>query len=609
VNIDRSNINWLSLQGANIFGSFLLQGGIVDPGGPSVGLHADGVTIGKNLLIRNTRFESGYVNLRGVRIGGSAEFDGSTMVDSPSGLVLNNCNIGRNLFTRNGFDARCKIDMTGTFIGGSFECANATIGDGTVSVEGWQSNIMGHFYCSNSTLLGAVQFNDSLIDGNVDLAGTLVSARDGDAVNFEQTKISGSAFLRNGFIASSEVSFHGADVGGNIEFDGSIVRNIGGTSINCENAHVGSYLLLRDGLKTYGQVVLDGAKVGSDVICSNSTFTGDKTAMTAEALRVGGNFKTVGAVLNGQLWAIGAHLGNSLICNGTRFHGKGGVAIQADGLKAGGFILLRDGFQADGMLDFSGAETVHFALANCTEPVGYDLDLDGARVSDYRDDRPSWPRSLNLVGLRIDSFDHRSPISAEDRLEWLGRLRTFHPQPYALVARVLDESGRHEDAAKISIRQHRLEEQFIDDPATYAVSRLYGIFLGYGYQTWRALCWLGGVVACGALFFRLAWGNELLARTPAPSREEPDSCDSAHRFNSFVYALDLSLPFVNLKQAECWQPKFHCDSGKVLTLDVVFARLRIPACKVVWGYYWVHIIFSWVLITFYVVGLAGMVRG
>jgi hypothetical protein len=116
-----------------------------------------------------------------------------------------------------------------------------------------------------------------------------------------------------------------------------------------------------------------------------------------------------------------------------------GVALDADGVVVGGTAYLRHGFQAEG-----------------------EVRLVNGRVRQLSDDEASWPTPGNL---QLDGFVYTAivagPADAATRLRWLARQppRSFRPQPYEQLAKVLRESGHEDDAIRVLIAKERARWQ------------------------------------------------------------------------------------------------------------------------------------------------------
>jgi hypothetical protein len=131
-------------------------------------------------------------------------------------------------------------------------------------------------------------------------------------------------------------------------------------------------------------------------------------------------------------------------------------------------------------------------------------------------------------------------LPAEQRLAWIRRTHDpYHPQPYEALAAYYRRLGHDEDARTTSLARHRQRRRSLRPPA-----RLWGaiedICTGYGYRTSRALGWLAALTAGTATVFAVHHPRPAMPGGPP--------------FQSLVYALDLILPILDLRQERAYIP-------------------------------------------------------
>jgi hypothetical protein len=163
------------------------------------------------------------------------------------------------------------------------------------------------------------------------------------------------------------------------------------------------------------------------------------------------------------------------------------------------------------------------------------------------DDAPAtWPDQLQLRGCTYDALYERSPVSAGQRLDWLGRdLDGYAPQPYEQLTAVYRRAGREEDARQVAIAKQRARRRTLLAPGK-AGSLLLDVLVNYGYRPWLAGLWLLGLVGAGWWVFDLAHPAHLIASKPANQRPA---------FHAGLYALDLLLPIGDLNYQGAWIPE------------------------------------------------------
>jgi hypothetical protein len=153
--------------------------------------------------------------------------------------------------------------------------------------------------------------------------------------------------------------------------------------------------------------------------------------------------------------------------------------------------------------------------------------------------------------------------------------RGYAPQPYEQLAAVYRRAGRDEDARRVAIEKQRKRRRTLSRPA-----KAWGLVLdrlvGYGYRTWWAARWLLGFLVVGSWVLAAAYPQ---AMTPTrPPNELPE-------FQPAIYALDVLLPIVDLRQQDAWLPH-----GFALW----------------WS--WISILTGWVLTTAVVAALTGILK-
>jgi hypothetical protein len=315
-------------------------------------------------------------------------------------------------------------------------------------------------------------------------------------VSFEGSTILASS-------ADGAVRMIGAHIGGELDCSGATIRNPFGPALYGERLQVAGNISLRasfsaDGDGELGAVRLAGARIGGHLDCSGATIRNPSgpALRAGDHLQVGGKvflragFTAHGAGKLGAVLLAGARIGGELDCSGATIINPSGPALRADFLQAGG-VYLRAGFTTDGVGELG---TVRLVRAR----IGAQLDCSSAVVESRSDPQHRWTLDgLTYTGLPLD------PLS-EGRPGWLDLLRTATPayaaQPYQQLASVYRAAGHDRDVREILIAQRQAQ---LDRGVLTGRERLWaqitGITLGYGYQPWRALLFLLGVVIASAL--------------------------------------------------------------------------------------------------------------
>lgn len=211
------------------------------------------------------------------------------------------------------------------------------------------------------------------------------------SLNAPGIQVDRNLFLRSGFATtgsneSGAVNLLGAYIGGNLEMNGTHLTNTAGPVLNADRLRVDGSVFLRkgfvaDGNSEKGAVHLLGAHIGSNLEMSGARLSNTTgPALNADRLRIGGNillrdgFTGVSAGEKGTVHLLSAHVGGNVEMDGAHLTNTVGPALNADGLQVDGSVYLRAGFVAA-----SGAEkgTVYLLGAR----IDGNLDMDGAQLS------------------------------------------------------------------------------------------------------------------------------------------------------------------------------------------------------------------------------------
>ncbi|MCH8244246.1 MAG: hypothetical protein IH897_16790, partial [Planctomycetes bacterium] len=363
-------------------------------------------------------------------------------------------------------------------------------------------------------------------------------------INADGLRVEHDLHMRDGFHAAGEVRLLNATISGTLDCGNSHFSNPDGVALNADAIDVKGSVFLRNEFKAEGEVRLLSSTIGHDLDCENGNFSNpDGNALIADGIDVKGTvllrneFKAEGAVR-----LLGAMIGSDLECDNSRFSKPNGVALQADKIKVSGSVFLREQFRAEGDVVFDGATVGRsFQWWGVKDSDRCRLRLSSAKIGTLWDEEESWPATLFLDGLVYDRLYSDAPTDSDSRLRWLKRQGygkgKFVPQPYVQLAKVLQEMGHEADARRILIAKQK-------DPARVAAltipariwHHLLGLTIGYGYRPSRALWWIVGFIALGAVLFQIGADNNVFQKT---IEGEPPA------FNTFVYSLDSFVPLID----------------------------------------------------------------
>ena len=311
------------------------------------------------------------------------------------------------------------------------------------------------------------------------------------------------------------------------------------------------------------------------------------------------------------------------MCEGAKLRNADGEALNTNGARVEGSLILRAGAQVEGVVDLIGSE-----------------------IAAMNDDPACWPARLRLDRCVYGAFVGNWEANAGDRIAWLDRhdpAMGFRAQPWEQCAKVLREMGHPEDARAVLIEKERRQRRarrlrMRDGPLRHwrrATDGLLGAVVGYGYRPTRAFVYAAVLWLVGAGVFLDAWreggfmpNSAFLLRAPewvrcgaasgepmelaAPGADgaaltarglrgdgqsqldcwltETAESRSLSAFHALVYSADALLPVVEFGQEATWTPDPDTPAG---------------AAARVW--LWLQILAGWALSLLAVAGFSGIV--
>ncbi len=327
---------------------------------------------------------------------------------------------------------------------------------------------------------------------------------------------------------------------------------------------------------TLGTVRLIGARISGQLVCTGARIRNTSgPAITGDRLRVEGTvfleegFHAEGSGSSGTIRLSGADLG-SLVCTAAIVRNNNGPALSAEYLRVARTLFLDGHFEAAGehavVLSLGGAAVTGRLviapdqLVNSTDPGALvqltDVTYAGEPVGVSRD---SWLRLLR----------HGTP--------------GYTAQPYQHYAAALRSAGHDREARQVLMAQRRDQiDRALSGRAERLWARLTGLVLGYGYQPWRALIWLAGVVVLSAVLAVVLGGQGALAQVRAPG-----GCTVIDQVG---VGLDVGSPLVSTgARARC--DATNTGAGQWLT-----------------SLGWVLRLLAWGFATLFIAGFTGAVR-
>ena len=315
-------------------------------------------------------------------------------------------------------------------------------------------------------------------------------------------------------------------------------------------------LFIRDEAEFDKEVTLLSTKIGNQLDMTNSKFR-DKVCM--ENMHVEGN------------------------C----FIGRGGSFAEDVCLafsKIGSNLEISNGEFSS--LDLTGTQIEKdFCLKSIKNQIpewqpGSKLTLQNTQVGTMRDSKDAWPDTLTIDGFTYTRFggyaaDRANSIATRDISwfkKWLRKDARYSPQPYQQLASVLQKEGYKDKATEILYeakrREHREETSMLS--LTWYWLLLQWLSIGYGYYNFRAVYWLLSICILGTLIIHISGKDKA----------------NKMKYWGLAYSVDILLPIIKL-----YKPNDSIDLG---------GKAKV--------YFYIHKIFGYVLVFFFVAGLSGLIK-
>ena len=409
---------------------------------------------------------------------------------------------------------------------------------------------------------GAVRLGGAHIGGEFDCTGADLRNDTGPALAADNVEVGQDMFLRGGFTATSSgddgaVRLSGAHIGGEFSGIGATLRNDSGPALIADGLQVDQGMYLRGGFTLTGS-----AAGGPDRLVS--------------ILRDG--FTATGSGDAGAVRMVGAHISGQFDCTTAVLRNDSGPALVAEGLQVGQNMCLGTGFAASG-----GGDGVAVDLTGAQ--VGGAFLFTSRRLEHKVDSHRLEVNRLTYTGVP-------EPISPQD--DWRELLQDGTPryaaQPYQQLAAGYRALGDERQARKtlMAQRDDQLARTHPHCPE-WLWGRITKVTLGYGYQPWRALLFLAGVVALSCVLAWLLGSHGALAqtdKTATPGR----SCTVIQQVS---VGLDLNLPVgASVARAKCDLTK---DSASMTAAWLTAVG-------------WVLRVLAWVFAALFIAGFTSAVR-
>jgi sRNA-binding regulator protein Hfq len=429
-------------------------------------------------------------------------------------------------------------------------------------------------------------------------------------LNASGMEVKGNVFLNNGFRTNGEVVLIGANIHGSLYCDQGFFINRSKDAISADSMEVEDNVFMRDGFKARGKVRLVGAIIGSDLVCEGGQIQNmGNIALVAETIEVKGSVFLRRFNAEGEVRMMAARVSVNFECSGCHLNNPKGFALNADRINVGGNVHFIEDSKIEGEVKMMGAVVgQYFQWSGLKSPETVVLNLQHAKVGTIIDEVKSWPEKgkLRLDGFVYDNFHRISPISAEERLEWLRRQSSeqFLPQPYEQLAKVLKNAGHEKAGIEVLIAKNcdgtNSLKWSLASFRNKLLNSFFNVFVGYGYRPSYAFRWSLLFIFFGTITFYSGHVNGLIVPTKPESRNYPV-------FSAIAYSAENFVPLIKLQVADSYAP--NANLGDLYKSSVPF----IPSFRVTGGsllryYLWFYIIAGWFFTTLWVGGLTGLIR-
>lgn len=592
-------------------------------------LYCEGTQVLGTLYLTGFRAIDGYVDLSYSTLGGNLNCEGSKL-ENPGGWALKAKGMevkGTVLLTSynaDPFQAHGQVSLTGSKLGMDLICTGGEFTSHVVCEP--DEDALCAIKADNMSIYGCVVMNgeEFIAQGGVNLdysnIGSYLDCEHGKfygpyqegkgnfAISGGKLQTGGSIYLTNGFAARGCVMLNDASIGRNLDCTNGSISNAGDTSLWALQMRVTGSVILED-FTSSGEVLIDNAAIGGDLKCLKGVFC-NKELQT------------------------GPH---TTVAESKRY------ALSANGIKVAGNAAF-DEVHVDGIVSLQNAKV---AMALSWKKVRNKrraaLFLDSTKVDVLDDEEASWPEPENL---QINGFEYQFLMELgtlglkSRRTKWLALSRDFRIQPYEQLADVLKRNGYQNDAVEVLIEMNRAQTGLPvvwpgsegrrgkgrravqgQGVLTWLARLCFGALVCYGYRPWQALVWGLMLVLIGWRLFFVGFAGDVMVPTGdggsyvyqtamlepaqtgggvAPGAEKlPRNIAKGRGLYSLVYTLDTFVPVIKLQVADHWLPTVRPPDGGAAGNGLGFILCL---------YRWILIVSGWVISTFYLAALSGLVR-
>jgi hypothetical protein len=346
---------------------------------------------------------------------GRADWDGTSLMAAQIKVAGNVMLM--SLPGTTGFSAKGTVNLVGADIAGNLICNGASLGGGTgqdaLTAAGMKIG-GGVLLGSGFSAAGAIELRGAKITANLafrDGAQLNGANADGNALHANGISIGENLHIYEGFMAVGVVNLTDAEIIGDAEILGARLSgvNAAGSSLAASGMKVGGAMVLGDGLTAAGVIELRGARIAANFVCQGATkldgANAEGNSLQADALKVGGNvFIRDSFASRGAIDLVDAEIGGNLECRGVHLRGRNqkGSALHAERITVGSQVYLDQGFRADGAIYLLAAR------------INGNLECRGAQVSSGNHGRALYAERMTVGGdVYLDSYPGQRNFTAD----------------------------------------------------------------------------------------------------------------------------------------------------------------------------------------------------
>jgi hypothetical protein len=375
------------------------------------------------------------------------------------------------------------------------------------------------------------------------------------------------------------------------------------------------------GVSKLGSVRIPTSHIGGNLECNNARLDNrGGPCIYADGLKVDGSVYLNRTQFDGHsndaaIRLYGARIGGNLECDSMMLRNVAGPAFRADGVHVDGSMFLRG---------FSGQGNGSVACIRLSSgSVGARLDLHDAHVHNAAGpilDLRSTAVNVARIPAKIiceATFSERQPCGGEGKVlldgftyaaldeddanwsQWLHLIRrhtlVYRAQPYRQLAAINRAAGHDAVARRVLIAQQDelAAAGGLGGDAARLRHRFLRLIAGYGYQTWRAVVGLAGVVTL-AIALGLAAGH---VRTDTGGYSAIHTISTANpgtpcsTIEQVGLGVDRGLPLINTGLRN------RCDFDTSSTTGQIFTAIA-----------WLLQLAAWAMATIVIAGYTGLIR-